>query len=163
MSDHVLLAAAVHGGLAAEAVLPLLSWRAAEASSERPGRAGGYWALGWEQAVAGGWAVACLVAAHRHALTALPDSKPPPGRGRAFLRAYCALAGVLAGLVSAECYFTARYFHPPSEILLAAAVGLLLFQAPLLALTARAVGELQRHSAERAPQAAAGAAAKRSE
>lgn len=27
MSDHILLASAVHGGLASEALLPLLSWR----------------------------------------------------------------------------------------------------------------------------------------
>lgn len=36
-------------------------------------------------------------------------------------------------LVSAECYFTARYFHPPAEIVLAAAIGAALFQLPLLA------------------------------
>ncbi|PRW44503.1 Leucine-rich repeat-containing 1 [Chlorella sorokiniana] len=84
MSDHILLASAVHGGLASEALLPLLNW--------------------------------C------HA--GVP--------GRAFLRAYSAAAGVLALLVSAECYFTARYFHPPGETILAAGLGLAAFQAPLL-------------------------------
>lgn len=32
MSDHILLASAVHGGLASEALLPLLSWRHAGAT-----------------------------------------------------------------------------------------------------------------------------------
>ena len=48
------------------------------------------------------------------------------------LRLYSALAAGLAVLVSAECYYTARYFHPPAEIALAAALGLAVFQGPLL-------------------------------
>ncbi|KAI7842937.1 hypothetical protein COHA_003446 [Chlorella ohadii] len=104
MSDHILLASAVHGGLASEALLPLLSWR--------------------------------------HA-----------GRGRAFLRAYSAAAAALALLVSAECYFTARYFHPPGEIVLAAVLGLAAFQAPLLWYAARAF--VQQHAQRGSGPAAA--------
>lgn len=92
MSDHILLAAAVHGGLACEALMPLLNW----------------------------WHIAAT------------------GRGGTFLRVYCAVAGSLAALVSAECYFTARYFHPPGEIMSAAVLGFVLFQGPLLLYVARA-------------------------
>lgn len=47
-------------------------------------------------------------------------------------RALALLASCLCVLISAECYFTARYFHPPSEILAGALVGLALFQMPLV-------------------------------
>lgn len=42
--------------------------------------------------------------------------------------------------MAAECYFTARYFHPPAEILLATAMGAALFQAPLLGYARWALG-----------------------
>ncbi|PSC69912.1 hypothetical protein C2E20_6610 [Micractinium conductrix] len=99
MSDHILLGAAVHAGLAAEAALGAL----------QAGRAGA------------------------SALSSL------------LLRAYTAAAAALAALVAAECYFTARYFHPPLEILLGAALGAALFQLPLVAYT-RAVSIQQQHS-----------------
>ena len=35
--------------------------------------------------------------------------------------------------------FSRRHFHPPAEIVTAAAVGLVFFQAPLLVFTAQAV------------------------
>lgn len=98
MSDHVLLASAVHAGLTSEALLPMLNrW---------------------------------------HAKTT--------GGGRTFLRLYSAAAGTLAVLVSAECYFTARYFHPPGEIFLAAVLGFAVFQAPLLLYAQRV---FQQHGA----------------
>lgn len=75
------------------------------------------------------------------------------GLGRAFLRAYTAAAGALALLVSAECYFTARYFHPPGEIILAAVLGLAAFQAPLLWYAARTFVE------HHAPQGSSSSAA----
>ncbi len=56
------------------------------------------------------------------------------------LRTYSAVAAVLALLVAGECYFTARYFHPPGEILLASAIGAALFQAPLLGYARWALG-----------------------
>ena len=80
---------------------------------------------------------------------------PYAGRGHAFLRLYPAAAGALAVLVSAECYFTARYFHPPGEIILAAALGLVVFQAPLLAYAARV---FQQHHAVAAATHACGSA-----
>lgn len=191
MSDHVLLASAVHGGLATEALLPLLNWRHAQAAGARR--------CGWR-------AAACSLSRQRCEpllecsisntdTVCLPT---PAGRGTAFLRAYTAAAGALALLVSAECYFTvsaggrrwcrlfcrhmqaacmlaggrcdahqrlhpappslplqARYFHPPGEILLAAAIGLALFQAPLLAYAAL---KFQEHHLLHTPEAAAAAA-----
>lgn len=60
---------------------------------------------------------------------------PPAALSSLLLRAYTAAAAALAALVAAECYFTARYFHPPLEILLGAALGAALFQLPLVAYT----------------------------
>lgn len=45
---------------------------------------------------------------------------------------FTAAAFVLALLVCGEMYFTARYFHSPTETLTAAVFGIALFQAPLL-------------------------------
>jgi len=53
------------------------------------------------------------------------------------LKGCVALTTVLAMLVCGETYFTARYFHPPSEIVAGAVLGLVLFQAPLLLFTAK--------------------------
>lgn len=50
-------------------------------------------------------------------------------------------ATMLAVLVSCECYFTSRYFHPPGEILLGALLGFLLFQLPLVILS---ISEMDR-------------------
>ena len=46
--------------------------------------------------------------------------------------AFTAAAFILALLVCGEMYFTARYFHSPTETLTAAVFGMALFQAPLL-------------------------------
>lgn len=92
-----------------------------------------------------------------HLHTCIPRPHPCVGRGRAFLRAYSAAAGALALLVSAECYFTARYFHPPGEIVLAAVLGLAAFQAPLLWYAARAF--VEQHAAHGSSGSAAVAVA----
>lgn len=78
-------------------------------------------------------------------------------RGAAlFLRAYSAVAAALALLVAAECYFTSRYFHPPGEILLAAAIGAAMFQAPLLGYARWVLGHHAAGAALAAPRRAAG-------
>ncbi|KAL4428416.1 hypothetical protein ABPG75_002505 [Micractinium tetrahymenae] len=82
---------------------------------------------------------------------------PAGRRGAAlFLRAYSALATALALLVAAECYFTARYFHPPGEILLASAIGAALFQAPLVGYARWALGRSAVGPAGAAARQAAG-------
>lgn len=53
----------------------------------------------------------------------------------------------------------ARYFHPPGEILLAAALGLAMFQGPLLLYTLRAIQAHHREHAAAAQAALADAAA----
>lgn len=66
------------------------------------------------------------------------------GAGAAVLAAaHSGAAVALAVLVAGEAYFTARYFHPPGEIVCAVILGLLLFQAPLLAYCHQAL-RLQR-------------------
>lgn len=52
------------------------------------------------------------------------------------------LATILSLLVSFESFYTARYFHPPQEIVSAAIIGLILFQIPILIYIARL---LQQH------------------
>jgi hypothetical protein len=52
----------------------------------------------------------------------------------------------------------ARYFHPPAETVLAAALGLAVFQAPLLLYALRA---FQQHDVRRALAAAGGSGARR--
>lgn len=55
----------------------------------------------------------------------------------------CAAFGiVLAALVCFESFYTARYFHPPEEIVTGAIIGLVVFQLPILIFVARL---LQRH------------------
>ncbi|KAG7674873.1 hypothetical protein NADE_006908 [Nannochloris sp. 'desiccata'] len=98
MSDHVLLAATVIGGLACEMVVLHLSF-----------------------------------AHRRHKISPL------------LLRGLAVTVTALALLVSAECYYTAKYFHPPGEIIAGAVFGLILFQVPLLFLSARL---LQAHEDE---------------
>eukprot|EP00887_Chlorella_sp_A99_P004968 scaffold4.g4968.t1 len=93
MSDHILLAAVVAGGVACEAVLPLVHW------PRLPTGCGGAAA---------------------------------PRAARTLARVHSAAAVALATLVSAESYYTARYFHPPGEIVYAAVLGAVLFQAPLV-------------------------------
>lgn len=61
-----------------------------------------------------------------------------------FARLYSLAATVMSVLVSCECYYTARYFHPPREIILGAILGLLLFQIPPLMLC---LHELRQHVA----------------
>lgn len=51
---------------------------------------------------------------------------------RKFMSAYAFLAATVSLLISLESYFTARYFHPPAEIVLGAVLGLVIFQIPLL-------------------------------
>ena len=65
------------------------------------------------------------------------------------LKACAVVATSLALLVSAEVYYTARYFHPPGEILFGAALGLVAFQAPLLLLSARALRVQERKDTRR--------------
>lgn len=103
MSDHILLASAVHGGLATEALLPLLNWRHVQFTGA---------CLRWRadgEGAAPAAAVLGILAGRQQRRTApsMPRRPcPTPGRGRAFLRVYCTVAGALAALVSAECYFT---------------------------------------------------------
>lgn len=92
MSDHILLAATVVGGLVTEGVVVFLS-------------------LG-----------------HRGS-----------SRSASLLPILAAFTTVLAVIVSIESYFTARYFHPPSEIVMGAVIGLVFFQVPLLVFCARLV------------------------
>jgi len=99
MSDHVLLAATVVGGLSCEAVLVYMS-----------------------------------IAHRRRAVSPY------------VLKAVAAVATVLALLVCIETYYTARYFHPPSEIISGAVLGLVLFQAPLLYLSMRELTAQQEQS-----------------
>lgn len=51
---------------------------------------------------------------------------------KALLITFTAAAFVVALLLCGEMYFTARYFHSPTETLTAAVFGMALFQAPLL-------------------------------
>lgn len=68
----------------------------------------------------------------------LPCSRLKPGTtARLVLRAYTLAAAALSALISFECFFTARYFHPPVEIISGVAVGLLCFQLPLLIYSGR--------------------------
>ena len=124
MSDHVLLASAVHGGLASEALLPLLNWWHTKTTGEQNAAGGGVaeaGAAGGRRARASNAVGCCLgriesqpaiasqpTSQHLHAasfLCWLPQSLGA-GHGRTFLRLYSAAAGALAILVSAECYFT---------------------------------------------------------
>lgn len=63
--------------------------------------------------------------------------KHPFAKG--FLLVYALLNGILAALVSLGSYFTSKYFHPPSEIILGGILGLVVFQAPLLLLKMKAL------------------------
>lgn len=94
------------------------------------------------------------------AVMALPAWAAAAAAGRRgaalFLRAYSAVAAALALLVAAECYFTSRYFHPPGEILLAAAIGAAMFQAPLLGYARWVLGHHAAGAALAAPRRAAG-------
>lgn len=92
MSDHILLAATVVGGLVTEAVVIFMSLRSRGDSPS---------------------ALILLILA--------------------------GIITILAIIISIESYFTARYFHPPSEIVMGAVIGLVFFQVPLLAFCARLV------------------------
>ena len=88
MSDHILLACTIIGGLSSEIVLVLLS-------------------------------VAVRLRGGRR-------------RSVLLLKMFAVVVLILALTVCLEVYYTARYFHPPVETVVAAILGLLLFQIPIL-------------------------------
>lgn len=103
MSDHILLAATVVGGLACEAVVASLALTSLSKNNNNN-----------KKKKNTSFSIPALV-----------------------LQGCTAMSTVLALTVSVECFYTARYFHPPSEIVFAAALGLAVFQVPLLMYIAR--------------------------
>ncbi|KDD75302.1 hypothetical protein H632_c756p0 [Helicosporidium sp. ATCC 50920] len=147
MSDHILLGACQIAGLASEVALALLERyialsKAQEREQERR--------AGRESTSARGKAAKLEIRekdttqqqdSFSSSLVARRASAPPTALARrAPMLAvyvdghlvYACAAAVLTVLVAAECYFTARYFHPRVETVVAAVMGGTLFQAPTL-------------------------------
>jgi len=107
MSDHILLSAAVVGGLIAEVGMPFLDTNISHSSSNINNNSN----------------------SNNSGFMRLERAKEI---GKLV---YAGCAAVLALLVICESYFTARYFHPPTEVIQATVLGLVVFQLPLLQYT----------------------------
>lgn len=77
------------------------------------------------------------------------------GRLSALATTHSAAAVLLAALLSFESYATARYFHPPAEIIYAAGLGLVVFQAPAVAYARSVLAAAQAEAVAAAARQAA--------